>query len=73
MVEMNNYLKISFMLYFENIIIFLIGMILRIFVNYNTLIIVLMQWELIIVQMYIVYLQNKDFRKELKSNGRKIN
>ena len=70
---MNNYLKISFMLYFENIIIFLIGMILRIFVNYNTLIIVLMQWELIIVQMYIVYLQNKDFRKELKSNGRKIN
>lgn len=70
---MNNYVKISFILCFENIIIFLIGMILRIFVNYNTLIIVLMQWELIIVQMYLLYLQNKDFRKELKNNGRKIN
>lgn len=70
---MNNYVKISLMLCFENIIIFSIGMILRIFINYNTLIIVLMQWELIIVQMYVLYLQNKDFRKELKKNGRKIN
>ncbi len=68
---MNNYVKISLMLCFENIIIFSIGMILRIFVNYNTLIIVLMQWELIIVQMYVLYLQSKDLRKENK-NGRKI-